>query len=149
MIIIDEYTLAASTVEDGNIYIIDLYKYKIIHMLQGHTKGSYGLVYNRVYNELISVSLDATIRIWDTVLYTQISVIYTNHSIYCIIPYNNGSFVIGNGNNEVHIYDRSANNYKTPVSILSGHSDVVEVVLVTPSHHIISGSYDTTVRIWK
>nr|CAG8451216.1 2161_t:CDS:10 [Entrophospora candida] len=107
-------------------------------------------------NIIISASRDQSARLWSRISANAFeeSKIYLGHSnfvnsITYVKPsekYPQGLIVSGSSDKTINVFD--AENAGEPIYSLIGHSGNICTLEVTPSNHIISGSWDKTAKIW-
>ncbi|KAI9496120.1 WD40-repeat-containing domain protein [Zychaea mexicana] len=106
---------------------------------------------------IVSAARDKTVRTWQRVSPNQFepAQAYRGHDHFvnslAIIPpsehHPNGMFASGGSDKLINVYDPSVPN--AALYTLIGHSENVSALATTPGGNIVSGSWDTTVIVWK
>ncbi|KAI7899292.1 WD40-repeat-containing domain protein [Cokeromyces recurvatus] len=130
--------------------------YKLESTLKSHEQDVKAVV--ALSNDtIISASRDKTVRSWIRTGSNAFSPehIYLGHghfvnALAIIKPnqtYPQGLIVSGGSDKYIHVYD--PNQPSEPRFILIGHTENVCALATTPSGHIISGSWDNKIIVWK
>ncbi|KAI7887839.1 WD40-repeat-containing domain protein [Mucor mucedo] len=106
---------------------------------------------------LISAARDKTVRSWNRTSSNTFSPdkVYLGHghfvnALTTIKPnetYPNGLIISGGSDKFINVYD--PNHPEEPRYTLIGHTENVSALATTPSGHIVSGSWDKKVIVWK
>lgn len=97
---------------------------------------------------IISGSCDGTVQVWNLFNDTNTKKIYVGTIVFKIVfaAYEN-KVVCGCGNASVRIYNMETSMLEF---VLTGHKDWISSVALSPDgQHILSGSYDTTIKQWN
>lgn len=108
-------------------------------------------------NVIVSASRDKTVRSWKRTGPNSFSLdkVFLGHdhfvnALATIKPnqtYPEGLIISGGSDKLIHVYD--PNRPEEAVYTLIGHSENVTTIATTPSGHIVSGSWDKKVIVWK
>ncbi|CAI2193170.1 1527_t:CDS:10, partial [Funneliformis geosporum] len=106
---------------------------------------------------IISASRDKTVRSWFRTGVNSFSEnkLYLGHTSFVnslvffkpTTEYDKGLIISGSSDKIINVFD--LDNAQDPIYSLIGHSDNVCALDITPSGHIVSGSWDKTAKIWK
>ena len=116
-------------------------------VMEGHKYQVTGLACAPLTGEIVSASLDTTLRVWKD---GCCAMILEGHDgpVLCVTRVEDSSvFVSGSGDSTLRVWDLSIDG-GTCVSTMQGHTDTVRSVACVPGIGIISGSHDTTARVW-
>ncbi len=143
---------------DHVIRLFDIEQGQLGHSLQGHTNIVTSLRFTPDGQQLVSGSLDQTVRFWNTLAGSSLSVIETSVGINAIelvsletptetTPIAAQWLVTGNTDNKIGIWELSG----TAVRQLSGHSQPITSLVADPKNvrHFYSGSLDGSIRRWN
>eukprot|EP01080_Neovahlkampfia_damariscottae_P002520 gene2520-3226_t len=144
-----EYSLnyIATGSRDFSIKLLSRFDFDLENTFEGHSDHVNDIAISSDETILISGSKDRTIVIWDLISKCKFSVIEKSFPVWCLtfIP-DNISLIVGyyNGSIErISIIDGSIIQY------FYGHTKTVCDVAIYSSKHIISTSYDTTIKFWN
>ena len=117
---------------------------------QGHTAPCYAVALTRDDGQVITGSLDDTIRVWDLSSGTLLRTIkgHTNGVEALVVASTTGGekIVSGSRDRTIKIWDLVSGRL---LRSLEGHSGFVKAVAVTPNgEQVISGSTDKTIKVW-
>lgn len=106
---------------------------------------------------IISASRDKTVRSWFRTGANSFneSKFYLGHTSFVnslvffkpTTEYAKGLIISGSSDKIINVFD--LDDVQDPIYSLIGHSDNVCALDITPSGHIVSGSWDKTAKIWK
>ncbi|NEP35367.1 PQQ-binding-like beta-propeller repeat protein, partial [Moorena sp. SIO3B2] len=118
------------------------------NLLQGHTDIVSAIAFSPDGKQIISVSGDGTVRLWDTESGQLIHTFEGNTEWVTAIAFSpDGKQILsGSGDGTVRLWDTETGQ---PLHTLEGHtSSVTEIAFSPDGKQIISGSEDNTVRLW-
>ncbi|KLO04488.1 hypothetical protein SCHPADRAFT_1003285 [Schizopora paradoxa] len=116
----------------------------------GHYNTVLGVAFFRDGSRLASVSIDQTVRIWDSKTGEAFSTPFKHDSsVHCIAVSPDGKLIAsGKSNGALSIWDSETGAHK--LNLTGAHSDVIRSAVFSPDgSRIVTGSYDNTVKVWK
>jgi WD40 repeat protein len=134
-------TLRVWEVQDDFVISIQHNKYD-----EDEYAGSYlTFSFNANSQSIITSGRGGTIKIWDLEGKERYTFTISEDYIHSIAVSPNGKHLIGGGSN-LHLWDIKGNQIDKP---FEGHEHTIESVVFSPDNkYIISGSFDTTIRLW-
>ena len=140
--------LLASGSSGKTIKIWDSKTWKCVQTLEGHTDYVSSVAWNTSQTLLTSGSWDKTIRIWDTNTWICIHILEGHTQGVRSVTWNSHGTKLASGSmdNMIRIW-----NTKTweCIHTLEGHTASVYSVAWNSQGTLVSGSGDTTIKIWK
>lgn len=141
--------------ESGSIRIIDVASGAVKATLAGHTAPVKGIAFTSDSNQLVSGSIDKTVRLWNLAESKQIASLENPVPVQAVCLCNDGKFVaVGGQDNNVRIWNLPAPPVEgqeppKPVKEL-GHGGAINFLATSNANTnwIISGSQDGQMRIW-
>lgn len=134
------------------IYVYDMsaQKPKKIATLIGHTQSVYHLLALQS-DQLLSISADLTLRIWNITNGECLRVIGRGlwdelYYIKSIVSMPSGKLA-STCKNEIYLWEPT--DEKFDIQVLSGHKDSVNTLVSLNNGHLVSGSTDKTIKIWE
>ena len=137
-------TLLAAGGRCGNIRVWDTKSWKQVSQFKAHRKRIRSIDFT-TDGQVVSASDDQTVRLTDPINTrntTQLPRI--SSKLYSTVLMNNGMLATGGSDNQIHIWDTKGLN---KIGSLHGHTGTVSN-LDYANGKLVSGSYDTTVRLW-
>ncbi|OCH91393.1 WD40 repeat-like protein [Obba rivulosa] len=135
----------ATSGSSRDVCIWDADKGTLLKLLVGHTDDVLSTVFFPDGNHVASGARDGTIRIWDVETEECLHVLPHSGPVNQVVVSPRGD-LIASGSDMVRLWD--ARNPKC-LATFQGHSSSVTSVSFSPTgDHLISGSWDGTVRIW-
>jgi GTPase SAR1 family protein/uncharacterized CHY-type Zn-finger protein len=117
-------------------------------VLKGHSEAVYAIVITPNGKQIISGSMDRTLRVWDLASGRCLTTL-EGHSdlVEAIVITPDGKQIIsGSDDTRLRVWDLASGRCLTT---LEGHSDTIYTVAITPDgKQIVSGSMDSTLRVW-
>lgn len=143
----------ASTGHDGSIRIWRLGNEIEEHaVLLGHERTVYSLTFSKDGKTLLSGSEDKTVRTWNIELKKQIQQMTTPGTVRVAKFTPDGKYIVGaiekwdGGDPPVLVWDA---NLKKSIHTLLGHSGAPTALAISrDGHHVATGGYDGTIRLW-
>ena len=118
----------------------------ILHQFVGHTGGIYGVAFSPIVENIVTVSNDSTIIIWNFQGDELLRIKDTN-KFYSVTFSPKGEFILvsTSAGNTAKLFDLKGNL----ISIFSGHGNHVTGVDFSPEgKYIVTGSRDNTAKLW-
>jgi WD40 repeat protein len=115
--------------------------------LTGHTDEASGVAFSPDESRLVSVSKDKTVRVWDTASGQQLCVLTAHQApvnLACFRP-GGALFATGDEVGKIIIWDAATYQAK---HTLAAHAEGVTCLVFAPNGQLVSGSYDSWVRLW-
>jgi len=138
--------LLASGSFDGSVILWDVNSGQNIHSLEGHTDSVDGVVFSPDGSMIASGSQDNSVILWDAGNGQQLYRISADFHVSSIAFSPDGKILAFTDPIEIKLWDIEK---KEIVATLDGHTQAVRTVIFTPDgKKIISGSIDTTVKLW-
>lgn len=129
-------------------------KYHIHKFPNVHTDYIKRLSYIIREDIIVSGGLDGKVVLWDLNRLKCIQEIQTHslnpslpNSIYSLASNNSNLISTGGPNNTINLYDRRLPNKSNSIKKLIGHQDNIRCLLMN-DHFVLSGSSDTTIKLW-
>ncbi|KAG8534173.1 uncharacterized protein KY384_001017 [Bacidia gigantensis] len=143
-------THVVSCSKDQSICVWDRQTGSCIRRLTGH-RGPVNAVQLRG-NVAVSVGGDGLAKLWN--LQSGICVKEFSNSkrgLACVELSLNAQTIISGGNDKmVYVFDTDTDTTNNPIKELTGHGNLVRSVHLDPgSGHIVTGSYDNSVKVWE
>ncbi len=138
----------ASGLDNGNIYIWDVNKEKVIKTLEGHLDCVNSIAYSPDGRKIISGSSDKTIKIWDANTGKCLKTLAEHLYVVWAVAYSpDGRKIIsGSLDGTIKIWDA---NTGICLQTLNGNANSVNSVAYSPDgRKIISGLSNGTIKIW-
>lgn len=139
-------TMVASGGRNGRIRVHGLPTGKERHAWQGHSRRIRGLAFSPDGTRLASCAEDRWVYVWslfdwsrETELATPVS---KNFAVTFVAP---DRIATAGTDNRIHLWDL---NERRQVRVLQGHTGSI-ATLAARGDTLVSGSYDTTVRVWR
>ncbi|MBA4375325.1 MAG: hypothetical protein C0401_04020 [Anaerolinea sp.] len=131
---------------DGAVILWDVYSSQKILTFEGHTGSIAGVVFSPDGQTIASGSLDNSVILWDTSTGKQIDKIIADDKITSIAFSPDGRVVAFSDPIQINLWNL---NKKEIVATFDGHQETVNALVFSPDgKKLISGSEDTTVRVW-
>lgn len=144
-------TIFLSASHDNTIKEWNISKMELLSIFSGHTDWVYDLEIDTINNNLISCSLDKTIKIWD--LKNKINIKNLNFFNapllkMCLI-YDYNILVAGDINGRLYFIDLK--DYTLRNSFNAHLNQITDLIYIrTPNNnYIVSSSMDKSIKIWK
>ncbi|MDF2940559.1 MAG: hypothetical protein K0R66_1201, partial [Gammaproteobacteria bacterium] len=130
---------------DNTIKLWDVSTGKCVSTLTGHTLGISALAL-LADGRLASGSEDKTIKIWDIKTGRCVTSLNVDEEISSLVFLENGRLASGSKySRDIKLWDITSGKC---VSTLSGHTSVVYSLAVLKDGRLVSGSADTTIKLW-
>lgn len=143
----DGKTLASGS-WDNTIKLWHLETGNLISTIKGHSNAVSSIAFSRDNNILVSGSWDCTIKIWQLSNQELINTLF-GHSAYVssvAISPDGQTIASGSVDNTIKLWNFSNGEL---ICTLKGHLAAVNSVAFSPDGKIVSGSEDTTIKIWQ
>jgi WD40 repeat protein len=115
--------------------------------LTGHTEEVSGVAFSPDESRLVSVSKDKSVRVWDTATGQQLCVLTTHQAPVNLVCFRPGGALFATGDDAGKIIIWDAATYQAKYT-LAAHAEGVTCLAFAPNGQLVSGSYDTSVRLW-
>ena len=117
-----------------------------LRKLESHISSSNNFLPVLPTGEIVSSSVDNTIKIWNMTKGKCVKTLY-GHTDYisCVSLSPLGELISGSLDHTIRVWDLSTDNC---VRILKGHTSWVQCLVVAYAGELISGSWDHSVKIW-
>ncbi|KTW27097.1 hypothetical protein T552_02589 [Pneumocystis carinii B80] len=125
---------------------------KPICMIEGHSSSSSEIIFDSKDSTVgYSVGTDRCIKTWDLITFSNVDTRVTQQALLCICSIPSLSLLAcGSSSQHILLHDPRISLKSTPVQTLKGHKNFV--VSLSPcdrnNYALISGSYDSLVKIW-
>jgi WD40 repeat protein len=121
----------------------------LVHALPGHSRAVYGVAHVHVARQVVSASLDRTLKLWD-IDSGMLLRTFTSHGSWvnavAVTP-DGRSAISAGADNTLIMWDLAGGEY---TRILTGHDGPVTAVAITPDgRRVVSGSLDRTICVWN
>ena len=119
-----------------------------IHTFSGHINHVYHICFSPDGKQILSGSVDGSVKLWDTVTGREIlNLGSTIGSINSVSFSLDGKYVLsGSSNFSVKMWDTTTGRQ---IRTFSGHSNSVTSVCFSPNgNQVLSASYDNTIKLW-
>jgi len=145
LLILQNQTLISGSC-DNKIAVWNLNTFKVNLELEGHTGCVNALVLYNSDKYLVSGSTDTTIIIWDVLNNFKITEILKGHenSVNSIAIYQE-NIVSASSDKSIRFWSK----YELSFEKLSAHSESIWKMCVLNDGLIVTGSYDSKIKIWK
>lgn len=144
--------LAAIGEENGKIKVFDVANGQITKRLEGHTGPVLGLAISADGTKLVSGSADKTFRIWNLADSQQIASVETPAPVNAIaLVAEEKQVATGGEDNIIRLWETPTEQpaeAPKPVKELTGHGGPVTSLAIVPGNKLLSGSKDSTLRVW-
>ncbi|EMR09639.1 hypothetical protein PNEG_02222 [Pneumocystis murina B123] len=125
---------------------------KPIYMIQGHSSSCSEIIFDSKDCTVgYSVGTDHSIKTWDLITFSNVDNRVTQHALFsiCCIP-SMSLLACGSSSQHILLHDPRISLKSTPVQTLKGHTNfVVSLSSCDRNNYVlISGSYDSLVKIW-
>jgi len=138
--------------ETGKIKIFDVATGQIAKKLEGHTAAVRGIAFSADNARLISGSQDKTFRVWNLADGQQIASIETPAPLNAVaLIAEDKQVATGGEDNIIRLWEIPAAQpaeAPKPVKEMGGHGGPVTSLVPMPNGRLLSGSKDTTLRVW-
>lgn len=144
--------------ENGKIRLLDAASGQIVRTFEGHTAAATGLRFSADKSRLVSVSLDKSLRVWNTADGKQVGLVETPAALQAVAIVGEGKLIAtGGGDNQIRLWDLAAVTAPEkpaeplkPVKELAGHGGpVTSLQTYGPGAELVSAGQDGTVRVWN
>ncbi|PVH71123.1 vegetative incompatibility protein HET-E-1 [Cadophora sp. DSE1049] len=119
-----------------------------LQALEGHTNAVTSVAFSSDGKQVVSGSVDETVRLWDAATGAALQMLEGHTSEVTSVAFSpDGKQVVsGSYDKTVRLWDVAAG---AALQTLEGHTDEVTSVAFSPDgKQVVSGSYDRTVRLW-
>jgi WD40 repeat protein len=141
----DGKTLASGS-WDATVKLWDVASGSELRDLKGHTAAVFTLAFSPDGKTLVSSSNDRTIKLWDYVTGALVRTLKGPDVRSCAFNRNGTMLVAGGYDGSVEFWNLITG---TSRRIAEGHADRVNSIAITPNDkYVISGSQDSTIKIW-
>lgn len=140
-----------TTADDGKIKVWDVKSGFCIVTFTEHTSGVTACEFTKKGNVLFTSSLDGSIRAWDLIRYRNFRTFTapTRLSFSCLAIDPSGEVVCAGSMDSSDIHTWSVQTGQL-LDRLAGHESPISALAFAPDgSHLVSGSWDNTVRIWN
>ncbi|TFK74124.1 WD40 repeat-like protein [Pluteus cervinus] len=123
----------------------------VMDPLQGHSDSVNSVAYSPDGRHIVSGSSNSTTRIWNATCTGQpVRDLLKGHSVFSVAYSANGRHIVGTEMWSCALIIWDAITGQQILHPFKGHKGQVTSAVYSPDgKHVISGSYDTTVRIWN
>lgn len=138
----------ASASGDKTVSVWDARTGLCVQTLYGHSNSCNGIAVNNMGTTIVSCDADGVVRSWDTRMVQELSRIEVGrHPINAVtMDRSSNKVVCASDDGTVKVVDLATN---TVVGDLAGHDNAVQSVCLAPNDaYMVSGSSDTTFRLW-
>jgi WD40 repeat protein len=121
---------------------------ELVRTFTGHTGWVTGAAFVGDGSRIVTVSFDGHIKLWDAATAEVVKSLHVPEMAHCVTASPDWPLIAaGLRDGSVRLY-RADDLLET--ARLTGHTDRVRVVVfTTDGRHVISGSYDRTMRVWS
>ncbi|XP_045191782.2 protein FAN-like isoform X2 [Mercenaria mercenaria] len=137
--------ILVSATREGQLYVWDLQKYALKNVFQAHEDVINAIRLDQGCNKIVSCGADSYLRIIDLVSGTEIFVKDIKEVVLCLAMVNN-IVILGTSRGWVQVWDMEK------VQMLhqfEAHKGAVTCLHMTDDMHLLSGSEDRSVCVWK
>ena len=142
--------LVATGCSNGRIFIGRLSTNKIDLIIRGHAKAVSSICFSENGRQVVSGSLDKTVRVWDVATGAPACETlngHTNMVSSVAVSGDERRVVSGSGDKTVRVWDVATG--APACEPLTGHTNWVWSVAISgDGRRVVSGSWDKTVRVW-
>lgn len=138
----------ASASGDKTVSVWDARSGLCVQTLYGHSNSCNGITVNNIGTTIVSCDADGVLRSWDTRMVQELACVEVGrHPVNAVALDRSGTKCIAaSDDGTVKIVDFST---KSVVGELTGHDNAVQAVCLAPNDaFVLSGSSDTTFRLW-
>jgi WD40 repeat protein len=135
----------AAAGRDGRVHVWRLPGGNLVHDVAVSRRRIRGITFSNDGQQIIVAGEDRLIRVLDAARCTELFRLAAGPAkVLALVAYAPGRLATAGSDNQIHLWDLNA---RRKVARLSGHSGSV-AALDAMGEVLVSGSYDTTVRIW-
>jgi hypothetical protein len=131
---------------DGQIHLWRLSDGKLVHDIAASRRRLRGITFSHDGTQIIVAGEDRMVRVFDAESGSEISSLSTApEKVLALVAYAPGRLATAGSDNQIRLWDLTA---RCETARLAGHTGSV-ATLDARGDILVSGSYDTTVRIWQ
>jgi WD40 repeat protein len=144
---IESAGIVACGTSDAKVLLINSQNASVLESLCRHTKNVWSVKFSLCTTSLISCSEQGEIVVWHWSTHTVLFAHYSHVSVGCVAWLNADQVVFGCCDGTLNIRNVAPTSNFEECNQFVGHTDIVTCICVV-SGTILSGSVDTTVRMW-
>jgi WD40 repeat protein/predicted Ser/Thr protein kinase len=144
----DGQLLATPGMEPQEILLRDSHTYAVRATLRGHTKAVCSVAFSPDGRQLVTTSLDGTVRTWDTTTGQELRTLgrHTGEAFTAVFSPDGSRIASGGRDRSMRLWDTTTGD---ELIRLSGHTSYIYGLAFSPDGQTLaSGSGDCTVRLW-
>lgn len=145
---LEDNLIASSEEKNSQITVWSSTNYNIISKLNGH-KGRVTCIKRFKTNQIISCSIDGSIKIWDYEVGKCLETLEGhNNRVFSIDVCND--LIVSGSDDAIKLWDlNNINNDNKCIYTFTNYTSIISSIIFIDNDYIISGSSDSTLRLWN